>query len=216
MKLTVDNISKKIQDVTVLNHISLEAESGRIYGIQGRNGSGKTMLFRAISGLMKVDEGCISLDGKILHKDFSVLPGQGLLLEHASMFPNLSAYENLKYLAGFQNKADKSRILETIERVGLNPDSKKKYGKFSVGMKQRLAIAQAIMEKPDIIIMDEPTSGLDEYGVALVRRILDEERKRGAIVLLASHIKEDIVELADEVFTINHGILKRENTHTEE
>lgn len=209
MKLIVNNITKNLKGALILDHISFEAQSGKIYGIQGRNGSGKTMLFRAISGLMKVDEGEISLDGRILHKDFSVLPNQGILLEHASMFPHLSSYDNLKYLAGFQKKTDTKTILDTIERVGLDKTSKKKYGKFSVGMKQRLAIAQAVMEKPDIIIMDEPTSGLDEDGVALVRKILYEERNRGAIVLLASHIKEDMEELADEIFVMDQGRLSR-------
>lgn len=205
MKLIVKDISKKIDGAVILEHISFTAESGKIYGVLGRNGSGKTMLFRLLSGLMQIDSGSIELDEKKLGTDFGVLPNLGLTLEHAGMFPNLSAYENLKYLADIKGKIGKKEIYEAMERVGLDPKDSKKYGKYSVGMKQRVAIAQAIMEKPDIIMLDEPTSGLDTEGVMLIRNILKEERDRGALILLASHIKEDIDLLADCVFTIERG-----------
>ncbi len=205
MELIVRNVSKTIKGNKVLDNISLELQSGKIYGFVGRNGSGKTMLFRALSGLMRVDEGEVILDGKILHKDIQVLPSLGIVIENAGLYPEFTGLKNLQLLAGINKKIKTEDIKVAIERVGLEPMDKRTFRKYSLGMKQRLVIAQAIMEKPDIIMLDEPTNALDESGVALVRSIIAEEKGRGAIILLASHNKEDIQLLADQVHHMEHG-----------
>ena len=210
MELKVDKIGKTIRGKRILCDISLTLKSGNIYGFVGRNGSGKTMLFRALSGLMSIDTGSISLGEKVLHRDFSVLPSLGIVLENAGLYPNLTGVENLTYLASLQKKITGDEICNAIERVGLEPDDKRVYRKYSLGMKQRLAIAQAIMERPDIIMLDEPTNSLDEYGVDEIRTIIREEKERGAIVLLASHNKEDIHMLADELYRIDNGYIKEQ------
>lgn len=205
MRLTATNVTKLIRGKTILSHIDLSLESGYIYGFTGPNGSGKTMLFRALSGLMSVTAGSVELDGKLLKKDFSVLPGLGILLENVSLYPNLTGFENLAYLAGFTKKAGKADILEALERVGLDPNDKRKYGKYSLGMKQRLAIAQAVMEHPDILMLDEPTNALDKESAEQIRQLMELEKKRGALILLASHNEEDIRRLADRVFLMENG-----------
>lgn len=207
MKLIVDNISKRIRGNTILDHISLELESGKIYGLVGKNASGKTMLFRAISGLMKIDEGTISIDGKVLKKDFEVLPSLGIIIENAGLYNSYTGMDNLRKLASYKNIIGDEEIREALNRVGLNPDDKRKYYKYSLGMRQRLAIAQAIMEHPDVILLDEPTNGLDDDGVQLIREVINQERERGAIVVLASHSKEDIELLSDKIITIKEGKL---------
>lgn len=161
MELIVDNISKSIRGKVILEDINLHMYSGKIYGFVGRNGSGKTMLLRALSGLMSVDAGLITWDGKTLGKDFSVLPNLGIILENASLYPRLTGVENLSYLADLTGKIGQEEIRRSISRVGLDPDDKRTYVKYSLGMKQRLAIAQAVMEHPDVIMLDEPTNGLD-------------------------------------------------------
>ncbi len=208
MKLIADNISKTIDKKEILKNISINLESGYIYGFVGRNGSGKTMLFRALSGLMTITSGKIFLDDKELHKDMRVLDNIGIVIENAGLYPELTGFENLKLLAKLNNKIDDEQIKSTISRVGLDPNDKRTFKKYSLGMKQRIVIAQAIMEKPDILMLDEPTNALDEEGVELIRKIIKEEKERGAMVLIASHNKEDIEILADKVFLINDGILK--------
>lgn len=205
MKLIAENISKRIKKREILTNVSLTLESGKIYAFVGRNGSGKTMLFRALSGLMSIDSGKILLDNKVLHKDFAVLPNLGIVLENADLYPNMTGMENLKYLADLTKKIGKVEIRETLERVGLDPDDKRVYSKYSLGMKQRLSIAQAIMEKPDIIMLDEPTNALDDEGVEEIRQLVLEEKKRGALILVASHNKEDIQIWADVLFRIENG-----------
>lgn len=205
MELIATNISKKIKDKQILTDINLNLKNGIVYGFVGRNGSGKTMLFRALSGLMKVDTGTISFNKKILHKDFAVLPSLGIVLENAGLYPNMTGMENLMYLASMKKIIDRKEIQFALKRVGLDPNDKRVYGKYSLGMKQRLAIAQAIMEQPDVIMLDEPTNSLDDYGVTEIRNIILEEKKRGAIILLSSHNKEDIRILADEIYKIENG-----------
>lgn len=205
MKLEANGITKRIRKKIILDNISISMNSGNIYGIVGRNGSGKTMLFRALSGLMKIDSGSIVLDNKELHKDINVLPNLGIVIENAGLYPELTGFDNLKMLAKLKNKISEDDIINTIERVGLNPKDKRPYRKYSLGMKQRIIIAQAIMEKPDIIMLDEPTNALDEEGIDEVRKIISEEKERGALILLASHNKEDIKLLADKVFYIQNG-----------
>ena len=209
MILTAEHISKTIRGREILRDVSLELHSGKVYGFVGRNGSGKTMLFRALSGLMKLTQGTVSLDGQVLHRDFSVLPSLGIVLEHVGMYPNLTGVENLRYLAGLTRRAGEADIRTAIERVGLDPDDKRTYRKYSLGMKQRLAIAQAIMEKPDVLMLDEPTNGLDDDGVRKIRDLILEEKARGTIVLLASHNQEDIRILSDHLFRIEQGRLEK-------
>ena len=205
MELKVTKINKSIRKKPILSEISLSLKSGNIYGFVGKNGSGKTMLFRALSGLMSIDSGTITWGNKLLHHDFSVLPSLGITLENAGLYPNLTSFDNLKYLAGLNKRIGHEEIREAIIRVGLDPDDRRVYGKFSLGMKQRLAIAQAIMEKPDVIMLDEPTNSLDEEGVHEIRKIIMEEKERGALILLASHNNEDMHILADQLFKIEAG-----------
>ena len=210
MKLTASNLYKKIRGKEILKDVNLILESGKIYGFVGRNGSGKTMLFRALSGLMKTNEGTVSLDGKILHKDFNVLPSLGIVLENAGLYPNMMGMDNLRYLASMKKMIGDEEISQAMIRVGLDPKDKRVYRKYSLGMKQRLHIAQAVMERPDIILLDEPTNSLDEFGVEEIRNIILEEKERGAIVLLASHNKEDIHKLVDKLYRIENGRVSEE------
>ena len=205
MELIVTNISKKIKRNVILSNISLHLKSGNIYGFVGPNGSGKTMLFRALSGLMKVGSGEIRLDEKVLKKDIDILPNLGIILENAGLYPEFTGMENLEMLAKVNKKVQREEIENTIRRVGLNPADKRLYRKYSLGMKQRIVIAQAIMEQPDILMLDEPTNALDENGIDKIRHIILEEK--GALILIASHNKEDITLLADQVFYINNGSL---------
>lgn len=205
MTLTAQRVCKTIRRAEILRDVDLELEGGTIYGFVGRNGSGKTMLFRALSGLMGLTSGTVTLDGKQLHRDFSVLPSLGIVLEHVGLYPNLTGAENLRYLAKLTGKAGAEDIRAAIERVGLNPEDKRTYRKYSLGMKQRLAIAQAVMERPDVIMLDEPTNGLDDDGVKRIRELILAEKARGALILLASHNQEDIRILSDRLFRIEAG-----------
>ncbi|MGN0375918.1 MAG: ATP-binding cassette domain-containing protein [Butyrivibrio sp.] len=209
MELVAKKLCLNIKEKNILNDINLELKSGKIYGFIGENGSGKTMLFRALSGLIKNTSGEILLDNKKLHKDMAVLPNMGIVIENAGLYPELTGVDNLKLLAKLNKKIGINEVRRAIERVGLQPDDKRKYKKYSLGMKQRIVIAQAIMEQPDILFLDEPTNALDENGIIDIRRIITEEKERGALVCMASHNKEDISELADEVFVIKSGKLYR-------
>ena len=204
MELIVENINKTIDKKIILNDVSLKLCSGMIYGFVGRNGSGKTMLFRALSGLMSIDSGTVSLDGKVLHKDFDVLPELGIMIENAGLYPQLSGFDNLKRLSSIRKKVDDNTIREYISTVGLDPDDKKPFRKYSLGMKQRLVFAQAIFEDQKILMLDEPTNAMDDSGVQMVRDILL-ERKKDSIILIASHNREDIDLLADEKYRVSNG-----------
>lgn len=201
------NISKNIKKSQILKDVNLKLEGGTVYGFVGRNGSGKTMLFRALSGLMKLSSGNVYYNGKELGKDFSVLPSLGVIIENVGMYSEFTGLTNLKMFAKIKNLVGESEIKEAIHRVGLDPEDKRILKKYSMGMKQRIAIAQAIMEKPDVIMLDEPTNGLDENGVELIRNIILEEKQRGAIILLASHNSEDISLLADKVYHLSNGMV---------
>ena len=200
--IQLQNVTKRIKENTVLDNVSYTFKSGFVYGLYGQNGSGKTMLFRALSGLMDISSGKIFLDNKELHKDMRVLENVGIVIENAGLYPELTGFNNLKMLSKLNKKIDDEQIRKTIVRVGLNPNDKRSFKKYSLGMKQRIVIAQAIMEKPDILMLDEPTNALDEEGIEQIRKIIKEERERGAIVLIASHNKED------KVFSISNGMLK--------
>ena len=205
MKLIAQNMGLSLKNKKILENINLELNGGRIYGFVGENGAGKTMLFRVLSGLIRQTEGEISLDGKILHKDMAVLPNMGIMIENAGLYPDLTGFENLRLLAKLNGKISRDEIRNAIEKSGLNPDDKRPYKKYSLGMKQRIAFAQAIMETPDIMFLDEPTNALDEGGVNDIRKIILEQKERGALVCIASHNKDDIKMMADEVFVIREG-----------
>ncbi|WP_350300346.1 ABC transporter ATP-binding protein [Peribacillus frigoritolerans] len=204
-KIRISSLHKKMKKKTLLHDINYEFNSGKIYGLYGRNGSGKTMLLRAIAGLIMPSSGEIAIDEKILHKDISFPANISVIIENTSLLHQYDAYTNLKILAKIRNIATDEDIKLNIKRVGLDPDSKMKVGKFSLGMKQRLSVAQAIFEKPDILLLDEPTNAIDEEGVTLVYRILKEEKERGALILLTSHHKQDLEALADEYVKMDNG-----------
>lgn len=214
MILEAINISKKIRGQVILSNINLSLESGNVYGFVGRNGSGKTMLFRALSGLMKPDEGEVKCGDSILHRDIDILPSLGIVLENAGLYPEFTGFKNLKMLAKFRNIIGDDEIRNAIERVGLDPYDKRSYRKYSLGMKQRIVVAQAIMEKPDVIMLDEPTNALDESGIDEIRKIILEEKARGALILIASHNREDIDLLADKVFYMKDGKIINEEEAT--
>ena len=209
MELIAENVNKTIDKKIILNDVSLKLRSGMIYGFVGRNGSGKTMLFRALSGLMSIDSGSVSLDGKVLHKDFDVLPELGIMIENAGLYPQLSGFDNLKRLSSIRKKAADDTIREYIRTVGLDPDDNRPFRKYSLGMKQRLVFAQAIFEDQKILMLDEPTNAMDDSGVQMVRDILL-ERKKDSIILIASHNREDIDLLADEKYRVSNGQFVKE------
>ena len=204
-KIVTENASIKIKNKYILKDINLEFENGKIYGFYGRNGSGKTVFMKSIIGLMKLTEGRVICDGKIIGKDMDFLPDAGILIEEPSFYRQLSAVTNLKMVAGIQKKITKSEIEEAIRAVGLDPDDSKKVSKYSLGMLKRLGIAQAIMEDPEILILDEATSALDEEGVNWFRNFMLEQKEKNKLVIISSHIKEDIEMLCDEVISLEHG-----------
>lgn len=196
--INVENISKTIKGNTVLKDISLKIETGKIYGFIGHNGSGKTMLFRAIIGLIPINIGKINKKEQL--KIGAIIENPGFLLTY-------TGFQNLKLLASINGTISDEIINETMLRVGLDPTNKKKVKSYSLGMKQKLAIAQAIMESPDVLVLDEPTNGLDYESVLNVYSLLKEERKRGKTILIASHNKDDIKALSDEIYKLDNGKL---------
>lgn len=204
MYIELKNVSKKIKGIDILDDVSLRMESGKIYGFRGKNGSGKTMLMRAIAGLIKVT-GTVDIDGKILGKDEMFPPSIGILIENPSFVAEYTGLKNLEMLACIKNKIEIEDIRHAMEQVGLDPDDKRTYKKYSLGMKQKLGIAAAFMEKPDIIILDEPINALDEAGAKQVHEILEEQKKRGALIIIACHDKEELEMLSDEIIEIYEG-----------
>lgn len=189
----------------LLDHINLEIERGKIYGIVGRNGSGKTMLFRAICGLWKVSEGQIEVDHQIIGKDVDFIQNAGISIGETAFIGNLSGLDNLLLLADINKEIKKEDILQTLKMVLLDAEKKKKYRKYSLGMKQKLRLAQAFMEHPAILILDEPFNGLDSTAIKQIRKYLLEQKKAGVTMLIASHIAEDIEILCDKVYQIENG-----------
>lgn len=200
-----------IKENTVLDNVSYTFKSGFVYGLYGQNGSGKTMLLRAISGLINLDSGSIFIDGEKLHDKIEFPPETGIVIENMELLPECSAKRNLQMLAKIKNIADEKDIIFSLERVGLDPDSDKKVKKFSLGMKQRLNIAQAIFENQKIILLDEPTNALDEEAVQLIYKIIREEKSRGATIIVATHHKEDLKEVCDVILKIAEGKIVEEN-----
>lgn len=209
--IQLQNVTKRIKENTVLNNVSYTFKSGFVYGLYGQNGSGKTMLLRAISGLINLDSGSIFIDGEKLHDKIEFPPETGIVIENMELLPECSAKRNLQMLAKIKNIADEKDIRFSLERVGLDPDSDKKVKKFSLGMKQRLNIAQAIFENQKIILLDEPTNALDEEAVQLIYKIIREEKSRGATIIVATHHKEDLKEVCDVILKIAEGKIVEEN-----
>ena len=205
--IEVKNVSKSFKGIPVLNDINITCRSGKIYGIIGYNGSGKTVLFKCICGFLHVDSGEISVNGRVMGKEMDMLEHAGIIIEEPGYIRNLSGYRNLEYLYRITHKKDPAVIHSIMLKVGLDPQSRKKVCHYSLGMRQRLAIAQATMEVQAILILDEPMNGLDREGVAEMRKFFLEQKERGKLILLASHNKDDIELLCDEVYEMNHGIL---------
>ena len=205
MPIVFDHVTKVIGKNTVLEHINCTIQTGNITGLKGINGSGKTMMMRLIAGLIYPTEGQIIVDGKIVGKDVSFPPSLGVLLENPAFLDPYSGYENLKLLAGINHSISADEINQALSRVGLLENKDKKYKKYSLGMKQRLGIAAAIMEHPSVLLLDEPTNSLDESGVDLVKQIVREERARGATVVLSCHDAAILEDLADEIISIEYG-----------
>lgn len=201
----IKNYCKSIKSRPILNNVSYNFEYGKIYGIYGHNGSGKTMLLRAIAGLLVPDSGSVVIDGKVLHEDMSFPPSIGIVIENMNLLPQYNAFDNLKILGKIKKTATDEDIKTALERVGLKSDLKVK--KFSLGMKQRLNIAQAVFEKQKIILLDEPTNALDNDGVQLIYKLLKEEKERGALVVITTHHKEDLEEVCDVVLKMTEGEL---------
>ena len=205
MYTKITDVNKTIKKAPILRDINLEFTGGKVYGLRGKNGSGKTMLMRAICGLITPDSGIIDIDGKILGKDISFPESIGVLIENPSFIGNYTGFKNLKVLASIQNRIGDEQIRKALEDIGLDPDDKRTYRKYSLGMKQKLGIAAAVMENPDIIILDEPINALDDVSVEKVHDILEEQKKRGAVIIIACHDKEELDQLSDEIIEISDG-----------
>ncbi len=216
MNITLNKVTKVIGGNTVTDNVDISMKSGVIYGLRGYNGCGKTMLMRLIAGLIIPTKGVIKYDNKTLGKDMDFSESMGILIENPAFLGGLSGFDNLKLLASIKGTINDETIKKTIRRVGLDPDDKKKYRKFSLGMKQRLGIASAIMESPDLIILDEPTNALDSSGVETVKKIIKNEKERGALIIITCHDHTLLEEISDVVYTIENGRIIKEHIFTEE
>ena len=205
MNIKLEKISKDFKGITILNDVNIEFKEGNIYGLIGKNGSGKSVLLKIICGFYKPTNGHIYYDGTDIHKDNIFPPNTRALIEKPNFLSNLTGFENLKLLASIENKITDETIKDTLEKVNLTNDMNKKYHQYSLGMKQKLGIAQVLMENPKVIILDEPFNGIEEKTAEKVRGLLIEEKEKGKIILIATHIKEDIDQLADEVYKFDDG-----------
>jgi len=207
--IELENVSKTFGHRQVLHHIDLRLESGKIYGLIGHNGAGKSVMLKCICGFYRCSGGCVRVNGKELGKDQDVLPDAGIIIDEPGFLHYWDGYHNLEFLYTIRNRRNKKYICEVLEKVGLSAQNKGKVGKYSLGMKQRLAIAQAIMEDPQILILDEPMNGLDHTGIDEMRRLFLDMKEQGKLIILASHNKEDIEMLCDEVYEMENGSLSR-------
>lgn len=207
--IQVNHVSLTIKKTKILRDISATFEDGKIHGLIGRNGSGKTMLMKCICGFVKPTEGTIFVSGKQIRKDCDFPDSVGIIIETPGFIPYYSGYKNLKLLADLNKKINGEQIRETMKQVGLDPDLKRHVKKYSLGMRQKLGLAQAIMENPDILILDEPMNGLDKDGVGDMRKYLLDLKKQGKTILIASHSAEDIEILCDTVCEMDKGVLSK-------
>lgn len=211
MKIEVSNVSRKLGNEEVLKNINLELESGKIYGFIGRNGSGKTMLFRTLCGFLKPDTGYVKVDGRDLYKNNEFPKDTAALLEKPNYISDLTGFENLKLLSKIKNIINDDQIMETLKLVNLENEADKKFKKYSLGMKQKLGIAGVLMEDPKIMILDEPFNGLDDESAEKIRKILLKEKEKGKLILIATHIKEDIEILGDVIYKMDKGVIKNKD-----
>lgn len=218
MYIEIKNYTKILSKATVLNDISIKMDKGKVYGFQGYNGSGKTMLMRAICGLISPTKGEVIIDGKPLGKNNSFPESIGILIENPGFLPYYSGFENLKIIAQIKRRISDETIRKTMSKLGLDPYDKKKFGKYSLGMKQKLGIAAAIMEEPEIVILDEPFNALDEKSATIVGNEILNLREKGKLVILACHDSKELEYLCDEIFVIEEGKIKehKEFAHIEE
>lgn len=207
--IKVNNITKTYGNINVLDNVSVSFERGKIHGLIGRNGSGKTMLMKCICGFVIPTSGTVCVDGKIVGKDIDIPRNIGAIIENPGFLANYSGYNNLKFLAGINRKIGKEDIRNVIKMVGLDPDSRKHVAKYSMGMRQRLGLAQALMEDPDILLLDEPMNGLDKKGVQEMRTLLSGLRDAGKTIIMANHSTEDIDILCDTVYEMELGIITK-------
>lgn len=205
--IVIKNVSKSFDGVEVLHDVNLDLEEGHIYGFIGRNGSGKSVLFKIICGLYYPTTGSVIVDGIDIHKNDIFPNDMRVLIEKPNFLPNLTGLDNLKLLASIQNRITEEDIILILDKLNLKKDMNKLYHKYSLGMKQKLAVAQVLMENPKMMIFDEPFNGIEEKTVEVIKKILLEEKKDGKIILIASHIKEDIEELADAdtIYFVDNG-----------
>lgn len=211
MKIEVKNVSKSFKEISVLNNINATFENGKIYGLIGRNGSGKSVFLKLLCGFYKPTSGDILYDGNSIIKENIFLPNTRALIEKPNFLPDLSGIDNLRLLASIQKRIGDDEIIGTLKRVNLLKEKDKKYCKYSLGTKQKLGIAQVLMENPEVMIFDEPLNGIEKETAEKVRNILKEEKNKGKIILIASHIKDDIEDLADVIYEFDGGnmILKK-------
>lgn len=205
--IRLENVSKSFKSEEVLRNISVDFQKGKIYGIVGKNGSGKTVLFKTIIGFIRPTSGHVFVNQKEIGVDIDFAGDVGMIIETPGFLPQYSAYKNLLYLAGIRNRITKQQVIDAINMVGLDAGSNKKVRKFSLGMRQRLGIAQAIMEDPDLLVLDEPMNGLDKAGIDLVKNLLTELKRRGKTILLASHYAEDM-NICDTIYEMDQGALR--------
>lgn len=203
--LEIKGLTKKFKQRTVLRDINLSLKFGNIYGFIGANGSGKSVFFKTICGFLKPDKGTVTVNGKTIGKEIDFLPSLGVVIEKPGFIENYNQFENLKYLAQINNIIDDKKIIEVLHRVGLDTNNKEKVKTFSLGMRQRLAIAQAIMENQKIIVLDEPFNGLDKNGCNQIKNLLMELKSPDRLILLTSHIEGDIDSLSDYIFEFSYG-----------
>ena len=212
----LEDYCKSFKSAEVLKNINLTLESGKVIGLKGKNGSGKTMLMRAISGLILPTSGKVYINDKELGRQISFPLSIGILIENPSFISNYTGFKNLKILASIQNRISDDEVRDAIRKVGLDPDDKRTFKKYSLGMKQRLGIAAAIMERPDIVILDEPINALDEAGAGLIKGLLDELKANGSLIIIACHDTEELNYLSDEIYEIYDGEITGHIEHPDE
>lgn len=206
--IEIENVTKKFKEDTVLYYINVSMEQGKVYGFCGNNGSGKTVLMKCICGFLPVTQGTVRVNGKVIGKEIDFPENMGVIIETPGFLANLSGMRNLEILAALQGKIGKKEIAYAMQKAGLEPSLKKSVSKYSLGMRQRLGIAQAIMEEPEFLILDEPFNGLDKHGVADIRKLLLELKGQGKTIILASHNSEDIRILCDKVYEMDGGRMR--------
>ena len=205
--IEIKNVTKRFKETVAVRDVAVSFEKGKIHGIIGRNGSGKTVLFNCICGLFPVSQGEITVLGQTVGDGKRVPKGLGAIIESPGFLPSCSGFQNLRYLMELSGKVDREKIRAAIALVGLDPDSRKHVGKYSLGMRQRLGLAQAIMEDPELLILDEPMNGLDKTGVAEMRQLFLRLKEQGKTILIASHNPEDTRILCDTLHEMDAGVL---------